>query len=146
MIPRSQMLADARQGYRGVKSHQHRPLREACRRAGIDPRASFHILRHTDASHLLQAEATLPVIAANLGHSDTRTTERHYAHLVPSHVTQIIRATMPKLRGPVERSPVVPPFQPQPGPRRLRNPRACISICGQTACGDKMSIRHQRAT
>ena len=100
MIPRSQMLADARQGYRGVKSHQHRPLREACRRAGIDPRASFHILRHTDASHLLQAEATLPVIAANLGHSDTRTTERHYAHLVPSHVTQIIRATMPKLRGP----------------------------------------------
>jgi hypothetical protein len=25
------------------KSHQHRPLREACRRAGINPPASFHI-------------------------------------------------------------------------------------------------------
>ena len=88
------------------RSHQHRPLREACRRAGIDPPASFHILRHTYATHLLRAGAPLPVIAANLGHSDTRMTERHYAHLVPSHVAQVIRATMPKL-GLVEPSPVV---------------------------------------
>jgi len=89
------------------KSHQHRPLREACRRAGIDPPASFHILRHTYATHLLQGGAPLPVIAANLGHSDTRMTERHYAHLVPSHVAQVIRATMPKL-GLVEPSQVMP--------------------------------------
>jgi integrase len=41
------------------RSHQHRPLREACRRAGIDPPASFHILRHTYATHLLQAGAPL---------------------------------------------------------------------------------------
>jgi integrase len=88
------------------RSHQHRPLREACRRAGIDPPASFHIVRHTYATHLLQAGAPLPVIAANLGHSDTRMTERHYAHLVPSHVAQVIRATMPKL-GLVEPSPIV---------------------------------------
>lgn len=88
------------------KSHQHRPLREACRRARIDPPASFHILRHTYATHLLRAGAPLPVIAANLGHSDTRMTERHYAHLVPSHVAQVIRASMPKL-GLVEPSPVV---------------------------------------
>jgi integrase len=79
------------------KSHQHRPLRETCRRANIDPPASFHILRHTYATHLLQAGAPLPVIAANLGHADTRMTERHYAHLVPSHVAHVIRATMPKL-------------------------------------------------
>jgi integrase len=89
------------------KSHQHRPLREACHRAAIDPPASFHILRHTYATHLLQAGAPLPVIAANLGHADTRMTERHYAHLTPSHVAQVIRATMPKL-GLVEPSPVVP--------------------------------------
>jgi hypothetical protein len=93
------------------RSHQHRPLREACRRAGIDPPASFHIVRHTYATHLLQAGAPLPVIAANLGHSDTRMTERHYAHLVPSHVAQVIRATMPKL-GLVDPSPVVPPAPP----------------------------------
>jgi integrase len=89
------------------RSHQHRPLREACRRAGIDPPASFHILRHSYATHLLQAGAPLPVIAANLGHADTRMTERHYAHLVPSHIAQVIRATMPRL-GLVEPSSVVP--------------------------------------
>src|SRR2546430_14498394 len=89
------------------RSHQHRPLREACRRAGIDPPASFHILRHTYATHLLQAGAPLPVIAANLGHADTRMTERHYAHLVPSYVAQVIRATMPKL-GLLEPNSVVP--------------------------------------
>jgi integrase len=89
------------------RSHQHRPLREACRRAGINPAASFHILRHTYATHLLQAGVPLPVIAANLGHADTRMTERHYAHLVPSHVADMIRANMPKL-GLVEPSPVVP--------------------------------------
>lgn len=94
-------------GVRWGKSHQHRPLREACHRAAIDPPASFHILRHTYATHLLQAGAPLPVIAANLGHADTRMTERHYAHLVPSHVAQVIRATMPKL-GLVEPSQVVP--------------------------------------
>jgi integrase len=104
------------------RSHQHRPLREACRRAGIDPPASFHILRHTYATHLLQAGAPLPVIAANLGHSDTRMTERHYAHLVPSHVADVIRATMPKL-GLVEPSPVVPPAPALTTvPRRLRSP------------------------
>jgi integrase len=77
-------------GTRWGRSHQHRPLREACRRAGISPPASFHILRHTYATHLLQAGARLPVTAANLGHADTRMTERHYAHLVPSHVAEVI--------------------------------------------------------
>jgi len=96
-----------RDGSRWGRSHQHRPLREACRRAGIDPPASFHILRHTYATYLLQAGAPLPVIAANLGHTDTRMTERHYAHLVPSHVADVIRATLPKL-SLVERSRVVP--------------------------------------
>jgi site-specific recombinase XerD len=79
------------------KSHQHRPLREACERADIEPAASFHVLRHTYATMLLRAGAPLPVIAANLGHADTRMTERHYAHLAPGYVAEIIRATMPRL-------------------------------------------------
>jgi integrase len=41
--------------------------------------------------------APLPVIAANLGHSDTRMTEKHYAHLAPSYVAETIRATMPNM-------------------------------------------------
>jgi hypothetical protein len=37
------------------------------------------------------------VIAKQLGHADTRITERHYAHLAPSYVADTIRASFPKL-------------------------------------------------
>jgi integrase len=37
------------------------------------------------------------VIAAQLGHSDTRMTEKHYAHLAPSYVAETIRANFPNL-------------------------------------------------
>jgi hypothetical protein len=39
----------------------------------------------------------LSVIAAQLGHADTRMTEKHYAHLAPSYVADTIRAHFPKL-------------------------------------------------
>ena len=37
------------------------------------------------------------VIAAQLGHSDTRMTEKHYAHLAPSYVADTIRENFPNL-------------------------------------------------
>jgi hypothetical protein len=37
------------------------------------------------------------VIAEQLGHADTRMTEKHYAHLAPSYVAQTIRAHFPTL-------------------------------------------------
>jgi hypothetical protein len=37
------------------------------------------------------------VIAAQLGHADTRMTEKHYAHLAPSYIAQTIRANFPVL-------------------------------------------------
>ena len=64
-------------------------------------------LRQTYASHLVMAGAPLQVVAANLGHADTRMTEKHYAHPAPSYVADVIRATMPRL-GLVEPSSVVP--------------------------------------
>lgn len=80
-----------------AKSHQHRPMRDASERAKISPPVSFHILRHTYGSLLAQAGAAMQVIAANMGHADTRMTERHYAHLAPSHVADVIRAALPRL-------------------------------------------------
>jgi integrase len=78
-------------------SHQKRPLDEARQLAGIEPAVTFHILRHTHGSHLAMAGVPMGVIAAQLGHADTRMTEKHYAHLAPSYVAQTIRANFPVL-------------------------------------------------
>jgi len=79
------------------RSHQQRPLSDACNRAKISPPASFHVLRHTHASLLAMRGVPIPVIAEQLGHADTRITSRHYAHLSPSYVAETIRASFPKL-------------------------------------------------
>lgn len=87
-------------------SHQIRPMVEACRAANITP-AGFHILRHTNASHLVMSGVPLNVVAQNLGHADTRMTEKHYAHLAPSYVAETIRRFAPDF-GTAERTAVVP--------------------------------------
>jgi integrase len=79
------------------RAHQQRPLVEASEIAKISPPVNFHILRHTHASHLAMKGVGLGVIAAQLGHADTRMTEKHYAHLAPSYVADTIRANFPTL-------------------------------------------------
>jgi integrase len=76
-------------------SHQQRPLEVASERAKIKPHVNFHILRHTYASSLAMNGAPMGVIAAQLGHADTRVTERHYAHLAPNYIADTVRATLP---------------------------------------------------
>ena len=48
----------------------------------------------------------MAVIAAALGHVDTRMTERHYAALAPSYIADMIRSNLPKL-GLVEPDKIV---------------------------------------
>jgi integrase len=93
-------------------SHQQRPLAEACVRARISPAVSFHILRHSHGSALAMGGVPMGVIAAQLGHADTRMTEKHYAHLAPSYVADTIRAHFPTL-GIGEDSRVLP-LRPTP--------------------------------
>ncbi len=89
------------------KSHQARPLAEACARARIKPAANFHALRHTYASHAVMGGVPLQVVAGNLGHVDTRMVEKHYGHLAPSYRAERIRAGTPTL-GVVEKSKIAP--------------------------------------
>jgi integrase len=89
------------------KSHQARPLLAACRAASVEPAASFHVLRHTWASHRVMNGATLMVVAQVLGHADTRMVEKHYGHLAPSYVRDAVRATGMDL-GPWNAPTVVP--------------------------------------
>jgi hypothetical protein len=49
----------------------------------------------------------MAVIAKQLGHADTRMTEKHYAHLAPNYIADTIRANFPNL-GISEPPKVVP--------------------------------------
>ena len=77
------------------KSHQSRPMIEACEKAKIEPRISFHILRHSYGSMLVSQGVPLQVVAKALGHADTRMTERHYAHLQKDYFSETIRTNLP---------------------------------------------------
>ncbi len=83
-------------GNRWMKSHQSRPMHDACTAARIEPSASFHTLRHTYASLSIMNGAPLLVIAKNLGHTDTRMVEKHYGHMSTSYVAEAIRAAAPR--------------------------------------------------
>jgi site-specific recombinase XerD len=59
------------------------------KKSGIQKESSFHTLRHSFATHLLEQGVNLKIIQALLGHSSLRTTSI-YAHLVnfePGSVT-----------------------------------------------------------
>lgn len=73
------------------RSEQQRPFLAACEIAQLSNIRS-HGLRHTYASRLVMKGAPLAVVAAQLGHSDTRMVEKHYGHLAPNYVRDTIRS------------------------------------------------------
>ena len=104
---RGDILLTRADGRLWAKSHQQRPLALACQRAKISPAVSFHVLRHTHGSLLAMKGVPMPVIAQQLGHADTRMTEKHYAHLSRSYVTDAILENFPRL-GIVQSGNVLP--------------------------------------
>ncbi|MCJ2091141.1 site-specific integrase [Methylobacterium sp. J-072] len=95
--PRTALVFSRTDGGAWGASHQQRPLIEASARAGLEPPCTFHILRHTYASMLAMRGVPMRVIADQLGHADTRVTEKHYAHLTPTYVAEAVRRSLPKL-------------------------------------------------
>jgi len=70
--------------------HQIRPMQRACRSARLE-HVNFHALRHTYASWLAMRGVGMRALADLLGHSTTRMTELHYAHLSNNHLQRQVQ-------------------------------------------------------
>ena len=79
------------------KNTYRRQLQYASERAGINPPANFHMIRHSYASAMKLAGVDDTIIATALGHASTRMVQEHYGHLEQSHVDDQIAANSPVL-------------------------------------------------
>jgi integrase len=72
-------------------------MQAACEAAKIEPRATFHTLRHTYGSLLVNQGGSLHVISKALGHADTRMTQRVYAHLQEDVMRKELEKSLPRI-------------------------------------------------
>lgn len=73
-------------------SYVRRLLPKLAERAGIDKRVHAHGLRHSHATELVAAGVPLHVIAGQLGHASTATTDAYLAKIAPAERIAAMRA------------------------------------------------------
>ena len=82
-----------RQGDRYSATSVEKVFRMACQKAGIKKEITLHGLRHSYATHLLEAGTDLRYIQELLGHKSSKTTE------IYTHVTE---KSIQKIRSPFD--------------------------------------------
>jgi integrase/recombinase XerD len=116
MKPKTYLFPGTEKGWRADKpigtKMVYAAVQFAAQRAGIDKHISPHTLRHSYATHQLEAGVALKTLQVLLGHDDLATTSL-YLHLSKKHLQAV---STPLDRITVERS------EPVPRSRRLRKP------------------------
>jgi site-specific recombinase XerD len=124
MRPRGEYLFPSwRQGLHLSAGALSEACRDAARLAGIPKRVTAHTLRHSFATHLLEAGTDTRVIQALLGHSRIETTARY---------TRVSKTLLAATRGPLDalphaappKPPPSQPARPKPAPSKAPRPAA----------------------
>jgi len=74
-------------------SNLQRAIRRAREKAGIPKRVTSHTLRHSFATHLLEAGVNIRVVQKLMGHKDVKTTEIH---------THLLRQNLHAVQSPLD--------------------------------------------
>jgi integrase/recombinase XerD len=81
-------LFEGQYGDQYSQSSMRKVLKEAAKKAGLKESPTLHWLRHSFATHLLEAGTDLRYIQQLLGHSSSKTTEI-YTYVSTKHISQI---------------------------------------------------------
>jgi len=87
--PQKWLFEGAKEGVHLSTRTADKIFRNACKKAGINKKVSFHSLRHSFATHLLESGSDLKYIKELLGHAYSKTTEI-YTHGSRKNLGKII--------------------------------------------------------
>lgn len=89
------LFVNLHQGERLTPRAMHALVQSAARRAGISQRVSPHVIRHTFASHMLDAGCDMRSIQEMLGHKNLSTTQI-YAHVTTERLRKVYEKSHPR--------------------------------------------------